>query len=434
MSFQAIGTGLPFPSPSISRCFSIHYSSPAILFHLSIFHDGGICTPPPTFLLYQGLGPAQLLIYLYTCHNLKGDLICLCLFHYHCRTGVRVLSGPEVQYMDATETVIMETAEDLTHCSICNEFFSEPRMLPCIHNFCLRCLQQTASSMKMGPGDTMACHCCGKEFTIPPGGVTGLQRSLFIENLVKEMKLTEDRGTQCKAYLARGKEKVICVNQATTYCIECRQKFCKTCSEHHRRQKVSKKHHITMLELNHNQQVSSANYCSLHSHHQLSVYCFECKLIICDECCKQTHSIHTCKPIGEVIENSKMQITADLEVLASLSKAGSAKKEQLDTVKTECLKGFVDVEAEIIERGRKLKELVDAHVGCLLPQLVLMKTKRMFEIDSRIREIKTCLELTETFEKSCADMLLKTSSLQTCSEATALNKKAIQIQKLYDAC
>src|SRR6218665_2768097 len=31
-------------------------------------------------------------------------------------------------------------------------------------------------------------------------------------------------------------------------------------------------------------------------------------------------------------------------------------------------------------------------------------------------------------------MLLKTSSLHTCSEATALNKKAIQIQKLYDAC
>ena len=31
--------------------FSIHSSSPAIGFHSSIFHGGGICTPPPTLLL-----------------------------------------------------------------------------------------------------------------------------------------------------------------------------------------------------------------------------------------------------------------------------------------------------------------------------------------------------------------------------------------------
>ena len=33
--------------------FSIHYSSPAIGFHSSIFHGGGICTPPPTPSLFQ---------------------------------------------------------------------------------------------------------------------------------------------------------------------------------------------------------------------------------------------------------------------------------------------------------------------------------------------------------------------------------------------
>ena len=49
----------PFHSPSISRCFSIHFSSPAIGFHSSIFYGGGICTPPPTLLLYPGLGTAQ---------------------------------------------------------------------------------------------------------------------------------------------------------------------------------------------------------------------------------------------------------------------------------------------------------------------------------------------------------------------------------------
>src|SRR6218665_2244041 len=38
---------------------SIHSSSPAIGFHSSIFHGGGICTSPPILLLYPGLGRAQ---------------------------------------------------------------------------------------------------------------------------------------------------------------------------------------------------------------------------------------------------------------------------------------------------------------------------------------------------------------------------------------
>src|SRR6218665_2474920 len=46
----------PFPLPSISWCFSIHFTSPAIEFHSSIFHGGGICTPPLTLPIYSGLG------------------------------------------------------------------------------------------------------------------------------------------------------------------------------------------------------------------------------------------------------------------------------------------------------------------------------------------------------------------------------------------
>src|SRR6218665_1118751 len=36
--------------------FSFHSSSPAIGFQSSIFHGGGICTPPPTLLLIPDLG------------------------------------------------------------------------------------------------------------------------------------------------------------------------------------------------------------------------------------------------------------------------------------------------------------------------------------------------------------------------------------------
>ena len=42
--------------------FSNHSSSPAIGFHSSIFHGGGICTPRPTLLLIPDLGTGTMVI------------------------------------------------------------------------------------------------------------------------------------------------------------------------------------------------------------------------------------------------------------------------------------------------------------------------------------------------------------------------------------
>src|SRR6218665_191283 len=53
----------PFPSPSISRCFSIHFSSPAIEFHSCFFFTTDVFAPigrPFTYFFgdFQGLGLA----------------------------------------------------------------------------------------------------------------------------------------------------------------------------------------------------------------------------------------------------------------------------------------------------------------------------------------------------------------------------------------
>ena len=36
--------------------------------------------------------------------------------------------------------------ENLISCAICLDYFDDPRILPCSHTFCLRCIQQTAAS------------------------------------------------------------------------------------------------------------------------------------------------------------------------------------------------------------------------------------------------------------------------------------------------
>lgn len=38
------------------------------------------------------------------------------------------------------------STERLIYCSICHEKFNDPRILPCSHTYCLRCIQDILSS------------------------------------------------------------------------------------------------------------------------------------------------------------------------------------------------------------------------------------------------------------------------------------------------
>jgi len=57
-------------------------------------------------------------------------------------------------------------------CSICQDELKDPRLLPCIHSFCLECLEQYCADKL--PGDDVPCPECRNEFSVPKTGVAGL--------------------------------------------------------------------------------------------------------------------------------------------------------------------------------------------------------------------------------------------------------------------
>ena len=77
---------------------------------------------------------------------------------------------------------------DMTECSICTEVFTDPRVLPCIHTFCLQCLLNYGKNKQ--PWGRMACPLCRKEFTIPDDGLAGTQKNFFMEQLLHVRKLS----------------------------------------------------------------------------------------------------------------------------------------------------------------------------------------------------------------------------------------------------
>jgi len=70
---------------------------------------------------------------------------------------------------------------DLTTCPICFEQFDNPKSLPCLHAFCLKCLQECFKDKS--PGDEVSCPTCRKEFQVPANGLDGLQHNFFVQQL-----------------------------------------------------------------------------------------------------------------------------------------------------------------------------------------------------------------------------------------------------------
>jgi len=79
---------------------------------------------------------------------------------------------------------------DLATCPICLELFDKPKSLPCLHTFCLKCLEGHCRDNE--PEDEVPCPLCRKKFKIPKEGLAGLLSNFFVKSLVDVRKTSSD--------------------------------------------------------------------------------------------------------------------------------------------------------------------------------------------------------------------------------------------------
>src|SRR6218665_2499125 len=79
----------------------------------------------------------------------------------------------------------------MTTCSMCTKVFTDPKTLPCIHTFCMKCLSENGLKTNKGPGDEMPCPICRRMFQIPTGGFHALPKNFFIEKLMQVARVSD---------------------------------------------------------------------------------------------------------------------------------------------------------------------------------------------------------------------------------------------------
>ncbi|XP_055132148.1 tripartite motif-containing protein 2 isoform X5 [Symphalangus syndactylus] len=102
-------------------------------------------------------------------------------------------SGPPCQWSrmasegtNIPSPVVRQIDKQFLICSICLERYKNPKVLPCLHTFCERCLQNYIPAHSL----TLSCPVCRQTSILPEKGVAALQNNFFITNLMDVLQRT----------------------------------------------------------------------------------------------------------------------------------------------------------------------------------------------------------------------------------------------------
>ncbi|XP_040892592.1 tripartite motif-containing protein 2 isoform X2 [Toxotes jaculatrix] len=161
--------------------------------------------------------------------------------------------------------VVRQIDKQFLICSICLDRYENPKVLPCLHTFCERCLQNYIPAHSL----TLSCPVCRQTSILPEKGVAALQNNFFITNLMDVLQREPDSCSQEAAAL----------------------------------------NNITAVATG---QLLS---CPNHAGNVMEFYCPPCETAMCQECTSGEHGEHPTVPLKDVVEQHKASLQDQLDAV-----------------------------------------------------------------------------------------------------------------------
>jgi tripartite motif-containing protein 2/3/tripartite motif-containing protein 71 len=300
----------------------------------------------------------------------------------------------------AAEVSPLKKLEEQLTCSVCLDFYTNPRSLPCLHSFCQGCLDLLPCAA--ADKDTISCPTCREVAKLP--GPPGFPAAFHLNNLKEVYSLMEKASNQGEAMC-----EVCSQANANGYCKDCSQFLCNGCINMHKKFGGFASH--KMLDLNevaasgsqlvHEKEETSMN-CSKHDE-SLKIFCETCQELICRDCTiSDQHKNHEYSPIRDSYDKHRQILITTLNAvdqkltnvtnkLTVLTNREREIKAQGEAVKEEIHQMVEEMIDELRESETKLTQNVDLAVDSKLQ--VILGQKKSVEVDSdQLRECKEYVE------------------------------------------
>uniref|UniRef100_A0A8C7U7Z5 RING-type E3 ubiquitin transferase n=1 Tax=Oncorhynchus mykiss TaxID=8022 RepID=A0A8C7U7Z5_ONCMY len=231
----------------------------------------------------------------------------------------------------STSPVVRQIDKQFLVCSICLDHYHNPKVLPCLHTFCEKCLQNYIPPQSL----TLSCPVCRQTSILPEKGVAALQNNFFITNLMEVLQ----RDPECSP------PEACSVLESVSAAAACQPLSCP----------------------NHEGKV-------------MEFYCESCETAMCLECTEGEHREHVTVPLRDVLEQQKGALKTQLDAIrnrlpqlrAAIELVGEISKQLTDRKNeavTEISSTFEELERAL--HLRKTTLITDLENICCTKQKVL---------------------------------------------------------------
>ncbi|XP_038052513.1 E3 ubiquitin-protein ligase TRIM56-like [Patiria miniata] len=217
--------------------------------------------------------------------------------------------------VEAAATSVLGTiSRGHLECPICCCRFTDPKILDCLHSFCLNCLKEF-TSRQLPKAHEITCPVCRRVTAVPDTRLQGLPNCFFLSALVDEFNKQERLLGDAPADIRTCEE---CDEglEAVSRCLDCCKIICTKCLEAHERMKSTRHHRIVRKEQNRfdvtpiEPRKKDTPQCNQHTNQDLCFYCETCQALACGKCAELDHRTaeHEYREVADAIQSYRQDV------------------------------------------------------------------------------------------------------------------------------
>ena len=254
------------------------------------------------------------------------------------------------------KTLLNNLHEEVS-CSVCMNTFTDPKQLPCLHSFCLHCLNGILRTS--GRHDMVTCPECRKESRVPSSGnLKDLPTNFRINSLLDVLAIQEcnTTGVKCGNCDKRSSH--------SFYCFQCCVFWCDDCITAHNIFRANKEHRVLAIKDFQDQDIEEVlkrpAFCGKPGHEKKELEFFgrNCEEPICNSCAATIHDGHIKILLEEAVNERKAEAKS---VIESQNEKAQQMRNKIFQVDQKCAK----IQEEIANVKRNAQQFADNMIAVI---------------------------------------------------------------------
>ena len=300
---------------------------------------------------------------------------------------------------------LLDNRHDEVSCSVCMCTFTDPKQLPCLHSFCLNCLNGIQRTS--GLHGKITCPECRRQFQIPGNGnPSELPTNVRINSLLDVLAIKEcsTANVKCENCDKRSAQ--------TLYCFQCCSFWCEECILGHNIIRTNKEHKTLALKHFQYQDFEAVlkrpAFCQKkhHEKEELKFFCKGCKVAICNTCAVTLHEGHGKMPLQEATDARKIQINSMISSLKDKMVEKRKEVEQFNQKSMEVQAQVADVKSQVQTNVDQMIAIIEARketvfdaVDNQAKESLETLSQKKGEVENQVKIIESAIEQAESLMK-----------------------------------